>query len=272
MAGSSGFHFARAAFETGMISRGRLARDFYENLRFRLHGSTDERADQVRLRVREMIAGVPVRDMQRLAPRVLAGVLPRLYPQMLERAWAHQDAGVRVYICTAASQEMADLLARVLAFDGGIGSRSEIVDGHYTGRSAGPFTYREGKAQAMRELAERAGISLADSYAYSDSESDLPMLRAVGHPVVVNPDADLARIAREEGWEVLRFDRLGRRLKISAALMGAAAAGGLAAAPRARRGTGAGRGPGSRRWRTPRCGPVPRLPRRHGRRTETAGA
>ncbi len=227
MAGSSGIFFARAAFQTGMITRRRLARDAYENLRFRLRGSTDDRADQVRKRVGEMIADVPVRELQRLSPRVLAGVLPRLYPQMLQRAYAHQDAGRLVYIVTAASQEMADLLAHVLAFDGGLGSRSEIVDGHYTGRAAGPFNYREGKVLSMRELAEREQIDLAASYAYSDSESDLPMLRAVGHPVVVNPDQDLRRIATEEGWEVLRLDRLGRRLKVLAAVGGATALGGL---------------------------------------------
>jgi HAD superfamily hydrolase (TIGR01490 family) len=223
MAGSSGIFFARAAYETGMISRGRLARDAYENLRFRLLGSTDERADDVRQRVGRMIAGVRVRDLERLSPRVLAGVLPRLYPQMLARAYAHQDAGVPVYILTAASQEMADLLAHVLAFDGGLGSRSEIVDGRYTGRPAGPFNYREGKVISMRELAEREGIDLCCSFAYSDSESDLPMLRAVGHPVVVNPDAELRRIALEEGWEVLRLDRLHQRLKVLAALGGGAA-------------------------------------------------
>jgi HAD superfamily hydrolase (TIGR01490 family) len=227
MAGSSGVFFARAAYETGMISRGRLAHDVYENLRFRLRGSTDDRADEVRRRVGKMIAGVRVRDLQRLSPRVLAGVLPRLYPQMLARAYAHQDAGTPVYILTAASQEMADLLAHVLAFDGGLGSRSEIVDGRYTGRPAGPFNYREGKVLSMREVAERDGLDLDASYAYSDSESDLPMLRAVRHAVVVNPDPDLRRIAADEGWEVLHLDRLGRRLKVLAALGGAAALGGL---------------------------------------------
>ncbi len=227
MAGSSGIFFARAAFESGMISRRRLARDVYENLRFRLRGSTDDRADDVRERVGRMIAGVPVRDLQRLSPRVLAGVLPRLYPQMLARAYAHQDAGRLVYIVTAASQEMADLLAHVLAFDGGLGSRSEVVDGRYTGRPAGPFNYREGKLLSVRELADRESIDLAASYAYSDSESDLPMLRAVGYPVVVNPDADLRRIARDEGWEVLHLDRLGRRLKVFAGLSVAAVIGAL---------------------------------------------
>jgi HAD superfamily hydrolase (TIGR01490 family) len=235
MAGSSGIFFARAAFESGMIDRRRLVRDVGENLRFRLRGSTDERADAVRRRVGEMITGVPVRDLQRLAPRVLAGVLPRLYPQMLARAYEHQDAGGLVYIVTAASQEMADLLAHVLAFDGGLGSRSEVRDGVYTGRADGPFNYREGKVESMQLLAEREGIDLAASWAYSDSESDLPMLRAVGHAVVVNPDTELARIAAAEGWEVLRFDPLHRRLKVLAALAVAAAAGGVASAVATRR-------------------------------------
>jgi len=234
MAGSSGIFFARAAYATGMISRRRLVRDVFENLRFRLRGSTDDRADEVRKRVGEMIADVPVRELARLSPRVLAGVLPRLYPQMLERAYAHQDDGLLVYILTAASQEMADLLAHVLSFDGGLGSRSEIVDGRYTGRAAGPFNYREGKVVSMRELAQSEAIDLDASYAYSDSESDLPMLRAVGHPVVVNPDADLRRIAGEEGWEIVHLDRLGRRLKILAGVAGAAALGGLGGLARGR--------------------------------------
>jgi HAD superfamily hydrolase (TIGR01490 family) len=225
MAGSSGFHWARAARGAGLISRRRLAADAFVNLRFRLEGSTDAATDKVRERVGALIAGRRVRDLDRLAPKVLTGVLPRLYPQMLELAYEHQDAGRRVYIVTAASQEMAALLAHVLGFDGGIGSRSEIVDGVYTGRPGGPFTYREGKADAIRALAAEAGIDLASSWGYSDSESDLPMLRAVGHPVAVNPDAALLRVAREEDWAVMRFDTLGRRLKAGVAIALAALAG-----------------------------------------------
>jgi HAD superfamily hydrolase (TIGR01490 family) len=146
---------------------------------------------------------------------------------MLAIAYEHQDAGRPIFICTAASQEMAELMAIVLTFDGAVGSVSEVVDGQYTGRPGGPFTYREGKAEAIRELADREAIDLSRSWAYSDSESDLPMLRAVGHPVAVNPDAELARVAREEGWEVMRFDRLGRRLRVGAAAVGAAAVGGI---------------------------------------------
>src|SRR6185436_12273039 len=111
----------------------------------------------------------------------------------------------------------------------------EVRDGHYTGRAGGPFNYREGKAVAIRDLARREGIDLGASWAYSDSESDLPMLRLVGHPVAVNPDAELGRIARAEGWEVLRFERLGRRLRVVGAAGLAAALGGLGSVVLSRR-------------------------------------
>jgi HAD superfamily hydrolase (TIGR01490 family) len=261
MAGSSGWYFVRAAYEEGMIDRRRLAGDTLEALKFRLWGSTDAGTAKVRARLGTYLEGVRERDLRRLAPRVLAGVLPRLYPQMLAVAYEHQDAGRPIYICTAASQEMASLLSLVLSFDGGIGSRSEVLDGVYTGREGGLFTYREGKAQAIRELAERKGLDLASSYAYSDSESDLPMLRAVGHPVAVNPDSTLARVAAQEGWEVLRFDRLHRRLKLAAAAIAAAAAGGAGRAVVRR--TVPAPPPRRLRRRRPAAGSVPRRTQRH---------
>jgi HAD superfamily hydrolase (TIGR01490 family) len=235
MQGSSAFQFGRAAFRSGLISRRDLARGAWDNLQFRLQGSTDKSTDALRDRISEQLQGVRVRDLQRLAPDVLAGVLPRLYPRMLEIAYAHQDAGRPVFICTAASQEMADLMAIVLTFDGGVGSVSEVVDGRYTGRPGGPFTYREGKAQAIAELAQREDFDLQKSYAYSDSESDLPMLRLVGNPVAVNPDTTLTRVAKAEGWEVLRFDRLGRRLRVAGAMTIAAALGGAGSVAMTRR-------------------------------------
>ena len=145
MAGSSAFQFGRAALQAGLVTRRQLARDAWENVLFRLRGSTDAGTDALRERVGEMLEGVRVRDLQRLAPDVLAGVLPRLYPQMLEIAYGHQDAGRPIFICTAASQEMAELMAIVLTFDGAVGSVSEVVDGHYTGRAGGPVHLPRGQ-------------------------------------------------------------------------------------------------------------------------------
>jgi HAD superfamily hydrolase (TIGR01490 family) len=254
MEGSSAFQFGRAAFKAGLMSRRQLVSDAWANVQFRLRGSTDEGTHALRDRISASLAGTRVRDLDRLGPDVLARILPRLYPQVLALAYEHQDAGRRVYIATAASNELAEVLARVLALDGGIGSQfSEVRDGVYTGEPTGLFIYGTGKARAIEQLAAREGIDLAASYAYSDSHSDLPMLRLVGHPVVVNPDAELLQIARAEDWEVLRFDRLGRRLKAAAALAGAAVAGGAGSAALALRGRrrtfSAGRR-GGRAWPT----------------------
>jgi HAD superfamily hydrolase (TIGR01490 family) len=249
MEGSSAFQFGRAAYRAGLLGRRQLLSDAWANLRFRLRGSTDQDTLALRDRISASLQGTRVLEFERLGAGVLAGVLPRIYPQMLKLAHEHQDAGRPAYIVTAASHELAKILAQVLALDGAIGSQfSEVVDGVYTGRPTGLFVYGSGKAQAIEALASREGIDLAASYAYSDSESDLPMLRAVGHPVAVNPDRELRALARAEGWEVLRFDRLGRRLKATAGLIGAAAAGGIGSAALAGRARTRSRARGPRHW------------------------
>src|SRR5919107_664525 len=185
--GSSAIHFGRAAYRAGMVSRRQLASDVWANVTFRLNGSTDQGTDELRERILSTIAGQRVVDLARMGPDILAGVLPLLYREVLDEAYAHQDAGRRVFIVTAASQELAE---------------------------------------AIGELAAREGIDLTESYAYSDSESDLPMMRTVGHPVAVNPDRALERVARQEGWRIMRFDKLGRRLKWATAVGSVALVGG----------------------------------------------
>jgi HAD superfamily hydrolase (TIGR01490 family) len=235
MAGSSGMHFARAAYRSGMVSRARLARWGAEHIRFRLRGSTDARTAELLSQVKELLAGVPERDIQRMAPDLLAGVLPRIYPKMLQEVRAHQDAGRATFIISAAGNGLVEILARVLGMDGGIGTRYEVdTEGVLTGRIVEPFVYGEGKVAAMQRFAAEHQIDLAESWAYSDSASDLPMLRAVGNPVAVNPDPELARIAADQGWRVLRFERLGRRLAIGGVTLAAAASGTLLASRRTR--------------------------------------
>jgi HAD superfamily hydrolase (TIGR01490 family) len=238
MAGSSAFHLGRAMYKAGHLSRRQIARDAIEQVRFRLRGASDAAVNLLLDRVMAGIQGRRLTDLERLTPDVLAGILPRIYPQMLKVVRDHQDAGRRCYIATAASQRAADILAHALIMDGAIGTRWEVVDGVYTGELDGPFAYGEGKAQALRLFAAEQGIDLSRSWAYTDSVSDLPMLEVVGHPVAVNPDAGLAEVARREGWEVLRFEKLGQRLQIMGALLAAGAVGGsgtwLAARRRAR--------------------------------------
>lgn len=226
MAGSSGMQFARIAAKQGIVGRRQMASWAFEHLRYRLRGTTDERTAEVLKVARELIRGVPAKAIDRMGPEVMAAILPRVYPQMLEEIYIHQDAGRPTFIVSAAGNGVVEQLAHVLGMDGGIGTRYEVdSDGNFTGRLDGPFVYGEGKVTAMEEFTARHGIDLAESYAYSDSLSDLPMLRAVGNPVAVNPDPPLAAIAREEGWQTLRFERLGRRLVAFAVTLLATVAG-----------------------------------------------
>ena len=226
MAGSSGMQFARVATRQGIVGRRQLARWGFEHLRYRLRGTTDERTAEVLRVARELIRGVPEKTIARMGPEVMAAILPRIYPQMLAEVHAHQDAGRPAFIVSAAGNDIVESLAHVLGMEGGIGTRYEVdEEGRFTGRFDGPFVYGPGKVEAMRAFAAEHEIDLNASYAYSDSLSDLPMLRAVGNPVAVNPDPSLAEIAKEEGWQTMRFERLGRRLVAFAVTLLATVAG-----------------------------------------------
>jgi len=170
-----------------------------------------------------------------MIPDLLEGILPRIYPQMVAEVRSHQDAGRPAFIVSAASNGVVELLARVLDMEGGIGTRYEVdADGRYTGRLIGGLNYGELKIEPMRRFAADHGIDLDRSWAYSDSASDLPMLELVGHPVVVNPDAGLARVAVERGWPVMRFEKLGRKIAAAGALGIATLVGGGSAIARRR--------------------------------------
>jgi HAD superfamily hydrolase (TIGR01490 family) len=226
MAGSSGMQFARVAARQGIVSRRQLANWAVEHLRYRLRGTTDERTAEVLRVARDLIAGLPEKTIDRMGPEVMAEILPRVFPQMLDEVHAHQDAGRATFIVSAAGNGAVESLAHVLGMEGGIGTRYEVdAEGNFTGRFDGPFVYGAGKVEAMEAFAAEHDVDLAASYAYSDSLSDLPMLRAVGNPVAVNPDPPLAEIARAEGWQTLRFERLGRRLVALAVTLLATVAG-----------------------------------------------
>jgi HAD superfamily hydrolase (TIGR01490 family) len=242
MAGSSGMVFARVANRKGFVPRSQLAKWGWDHVRYRLRGSSDVQTKAVLDVAKRIFAEMPERDVERMAPEVLAGILPRIYPQMLDEVHRHQDEGRATFIVSAAGNDVVKALAAVLGMEGGIGTRWAVgEDGKYTGEMDGPFVYGKGKVEAMRRFAAKHDIDMDASFAYSDSVSDLPMLRSVGHAVVVNPDADLLEIARQESWQVMRFERLGRKLAVAGATALAATAGGAGALASRRRSSGGSR-------------------------------
>ena len=158
---------------------------------------------------------------------------------MADRIWSgtralaqqHLDAGQRVWLVTATPVELASIIAHRLGLTGALGTVSEIVDGHYTGRLVGEMMHGEAKAEAVRALAEREGLDLSRCTAYSDSSKDLPMLTLTGRAVAVNPDTELRAVARSRGWEIRDF-RTGRkaaRIGLNSMLGASAIAGAVAA-------------------------------------------
>jgi len=103
--------------------------------------------------------------------------------------------------------EVVEPLAEFMGADRAIATRAAVDgEGNYTGELEF-YAYGDSKAVAIRRLAEQDGIDLDGSYAYSDSVTDLPMLETVGHPVAVNPDKELLRLARAREWDVRVFTR-----------------------------------------------------------------
>ncbi len=229
MSGSSGAAFGRAGYRAGLVNRGQVLRWGFEHLKFRLRGASDQDTDALVEQVSALLHGVPERTLKRMVPDLLETILPRIYPQMVAEVREHQDAGRPAFIVSAAGNGVVELLARVLDMEGGIGTRYEVdAEGRYTGKMVGGLNYGELKIEPMRRFAAAHDIDLSESFAYSDSASDLPMLELVGNPIVVNPDAQLARVADERGWRVMRFEKLGTRLAMGAALLGAGAFAGAA--------------------------------------------
>jgi phosphoserine phosphatase len=154
-----------------------------------------------------------------------ATVEPIIFAEALDLIEQHQTEGRRVYLVSASPEEIVEPLAEYLGVDGSIASRAVVdADGRYTGEME-RYVYGPFKAEAMVALAEREGIDLDRSYAYSDSYTDVPMLEIVGRPVAVNPDRILAKAARDRGWEVRQFVRPVRmRNRVPAHSVSAAAA------------------------------------------------
>jgi len=129
---------------------------------------------------------------------------PGIYPgtpRLLEQA---RRAGCRIVLCTGALDFTVRPLARHLGADDVIANRMHFVDGVATGKVVPPIVEGAHKALVIRDYCLRQGLPLDQSYAYSDSFSDYPMLAVVGHPTAVNPDLRLRGVARAYEWPIIR--------------------------------------------------------------------
>ena len=228
MRGASIYYFARGLAARKMFGPKDLAKMACGQMYFRVRGSENSgHIDAARQAALAFVAGHQVADIVRLCEEIYDdSMAARIWEGTRSLAQRHLDAGQRVWLVTATPVELASIIASRLGLTGALGTVAESVDGVYTGRLVGGLLHGEAKAAAIEALAMREGLDLARCSAYSDSTNDLPMLRLVGHPAAVNPDADLRAEARASNWPVHDF-RSGRKATM-VALPTAAGAGAVA--------------------------------------------
>jgi HAD superfamily hydrolase (TIGR01490 family) len=202
---SSALALAGTFRQRGLISRRQLAKAAAWQLLFVLRGANHEMVRRAAEDGLVLLRGFTPEKMRALVADAMEPVLrPLVYAEPLRLVAQHRDRGEPVFIVSATLQEIVEGIAEELGFDGALGTVCEVRDGAYTGHAVRAL-HAENKASCLRELADERGFDLADCTAYSDSHTDLPFLAAVGHPVVVNPDRELRRIAGERGWPILEF-------------------------------------------------------------------
>lgn len=212
IAGSSVFVFGWVAYRNGLVSNSELMKDTKNAINFKLSGAGDDKTEAVKNRVLDAIVGVPVEVLTGLAEDIIPKLLDDVRREARGLIDLHAHAGRDTYIVSASPVEIVGKFAEAMDMTGGLGTVAQSSHGVYTGELAQPFCYGEGKAVAMRKVAEERGYDLARSYAYTDSIGDLPMLEAVGHPVAVNPDRALEAIAYHRGWPIVEFSRRRKRV------------------------------------------------------------
>jgi putative phosphoserine phosphatase/1-acylglycerol-3-phosphate O-acyltransferase len=138
------------------------------------------------------------------AAEILVGMIQPFASGLFEE---HRRAGRPLVLATTTPYDLVKPLADALGFDDVVATRYGVnADGTYDGTVAGPFVWSSGKLTAVRTWATDHGVDLQESWFYSDSFYDTPLLSAVGHPVVVNPDPRMVLMALARRWPILHLD------------------------------------------------------------------
>ena len=204
---SSSLALSRPMYRAGMVSRGQLLRGAYAQLVYLLVGADEKKMERLKEGMLALTRGWDRAEVEQLVHDVIIDVIdPFVYQEALDLIELHRQERRRIYIVSSSPEEVVRPLARHFGVSGVIATRAAIVDGKYTGELEF-YAYGAQKAEAIRQMAERVGVDLEGSYAYSDSMTDLPMLEAVGHPVAVNPDKELRKEAEVRGWDIRDFRR-----------------------------------------------------------------
>jgi HAD superfamily hydrolase (TIGR01490 family) len=205
IAKSSVLAFGRPFYQNGLLNRRAVLRSAYAQFVFALAGADEDQIERMRAYLTSMCSGWDVAQVREIVSETLHEIIdPIVYDEAVELIGEHKAAGREVVIVSSSGEEVVAPIGAMLGADHVIATQMLVADGKYTGE-LGRYAYGPEKAVAIRELAEACGYDLQQSYAYSDSATDVPMLETVGHPFAVNADRALRKVATERGWPMLTF-------------------------------------------------------------------
>jgi HAD superfamily hydrolase (TIGR01490 family) len=205
IAKSSTLAFSKPFYAGGLINRRVVLRSSYAQFVYLLGGADHDQMERMRQYLSAMVTGWDVQTVRDIVAETLHHiVVPIVYDEAVTLIEQHRAQGHDVVIVSSSGYEVVEPIGRMLGADRVIATRMTVSGGKYTGQ-IDHYVYGPAKATAIKELAASEGYDLDRSFAYSDSVTDTPMLEAVGHPVAVNPDKQLRRLAAERGWPVRDF-------------------------------------------------------------------
>ena len=204
--GASGEVFAGAMRMAGLVGNDPIPG---ERLLYRLFNTIGETLPSMAL-ARQAVSLAKGRSQTSVAAAAesVADELCAMVQPFAEAAFAsHRAAGRPIVLATTTPYDLVKPFADRLGLDDVVATRYGVAaDGTYDGTLDGPFVWSAGKLAAIEDWAQRHDVDLAESYAYSDSVYDTPMLSAVGHPIVVNPDPRMVLVAAARRWPTLNLD------------------------------------------------------------------
>ena len=195
---NSGEALLRRAYKNGLLSIRKLIHAYYLAILYRLK-LIDPSA--IIEKLNGWLAKSPVNEIETLCTEIVEkDLIPAIRPEIINEIKMHKEQGADLVILSSAIASICFRLAKHLEMHSVICSELEIVNQQYTGRPIGRFCFRDEKLHRMNQYLHTHNYAREDSYYYADSIDDLPVLQAVGHPVCVNPDKSLEKIARVNHW------------------------------------------------------------------------
>ena len=201
----SGKELVLGAFRKGLMSRSDLISAIYLSFGYKMNLVNPSEAID---KMGSWVKGINVGTMENLCSEVFREVLlPSVYPEAKNEIKLHKERNAGLIILSSSLSPICQSMAEYLGMDDILCSGLESVDGVLTGKAIGKFCFGEEKSVRLRQYCEINNSKLKDAWYYGDALADLPALSIVGHPVCINPERKLERIAKENSWEIYYWNK-----------------------------------------------------------------